>query len=118
MDEKSTSIEGEQDFIGTRVGTSTASPMAYWNIFGMRTINLRDFGELQYEDSDTFAHFQDQVIRELATKLVEARKDLESLRKVELLSLPDKLILNPLNRQQSRIEIGKIAHAKFQFRED
>lgn len=124
MDEKSTSLEEERNFLETLIGTSTVTGVIDLTAYGRRggfpnaAIHLSNFGDLHYEDSDTLTHFQDQVIRELATKLAEARRDLESLRKVELLPIPDRLKLNPIHREQLRVEIRKVERARFQFRED
>jgi hypothetical protein len=76
------------------------------------------FEGLHYEDLDTVTHFQDEVIRELATKLAEARRDLEALRGLKATPVPDTFILNPIRREQLRFKIRKIERAKFHFIED
>jgi hypothetical protein len=70
------------------------------------------------EDLDTATFLQDEVIRELATKLAEARRDLESLRRVEGAPVPTTFILNPIRHEQLRFQIQKIERAKFHFVED
>jgi len=75
-------------------------------------------GSERVEDLATFTHFQDEIIRELAIKLAEARRDLESLRRVELSRVPDTFILRPNRRDELQFEIRKIERARFSFIED
>jgi hypothetical protein len=82
------------------------------------TLHLSPHGEILHEDSNTLILEQDEVIRQLVEMLTEARRNLEALLRVEAAEIPNVLELNPSRRERSRIKIGKVERAKFQFIED
>ena len=125
MAEKSTGLQKAKfqlrDYPGlmdTPIGTFTATRAIELIHYEKGNDPVFRLEEEHHEDLDTVAYFHDEVIRELATRLAEARRDLESLRRAEVSPVPDTFILRPIRRDQWQFEIRKIERARFRFIED